>query len=156
MTVLPEWVMVGFSAATRKNVERHTLQSWEFKSNLIVKEETWGNIARNIKIVVGVVVPGGVLIAGTVIAFMIWWRRKHMTERAAETTNLTSMNDDLERGAGPRRFSYTDLASATNNFSELRKLGEGGFGAVYRGYLPDLEIAVAVKRISSGSRQGKK
>ncbi|XWS45043.1 hypothetical protein CRYUN_Cryun15aG0102500 [Craigia yunnanensis] len=156
MKVLPEWVMVGFSAATGQYVERHKLQSWEFNSNLIVKEETRGNTARNTKIVVGVVVPVGVLIAGTVIAFMIWWRQKHVKRRTAETTNLTSMNEDLERGAGPRRFSYTGLAAATNNFSEQRKLGEGGFGAVYRGYLPDLEMAVAVKRISSGSKQGKK
>ncbi|KAE8732871.1 L-type lectin-domain containing receptor kinase IX.2 [Hibiscus syriacus] len=63
------------------------------------------------------------------------------------------INDDLERGAGPRRFSYRDLASATNNFSEHRKLGEGGFGVVYRGYLNDLGMEVAVKRISIGSRQ---
>ncbi|TYG95064.1 hypothetical protein ES288_A11G238000v1 [Gossypium darwinii] len=31
-----------------------------------------------------------------------------------------------------------------------------GFGAVYRGYLPDLDVVVAVKRISRGSKQGKK
>ncbi|TYI56777.1 hypothetical protein E1A91_D11G235500v1 [Gossypium mustelinum] len=155
MTVLPEWVMVGFSAATGQYVERHTLQHWEFGSSLTVAEDTSGNKARNVRIVVSIVVPVGVLIAGTIIAFIIWWRKKH-AKRTPETTNLTSMNDDLERGAGPRRFSYTDLASATNNFSEQRKLGEGGFGAVYRGYLNDLDVEVAVKRISSGSKQGRK
>ncbi|XP_012488256.1 L-type lectin-domain containing receptor kinase IX.1 [Gossypium raimondii] len=155
MTVLPEWVMVGFSAATGQYVERHTLQYWEFGSSLTVAEDTSGNKARNVRIVVSIVVPVGVLIAGTIIAFIIWKRKKH-AKRTPETTNLTSMNDDLERGAGPRRFSYTDLASATNNFSEQRKLGEGGFGAVYRGYLNDLEVEIAVKRISSGSKQGRK
>ncbi|XP_016673177.2 L-type lectin-domain containing receptor kinase IX.1-like, partial [Gossypium hirsutum] len=155
MTVLPEWVMVGFSAATGKYVERHTLQYWEFGSSLIVAEDTSGNKARNVRIIPGIVVPVGVLIAGTIIAFIIWRRKKH-AKRTPETTNLTSMNDDLERGAGPRRFSYTDLASATNNFSEQRKLGEGGFGAVYRGYLNDLDVEVAVKRISSWSRQRRK
>ncbi|KAK8331821.1 hypothetical protein V6Z11_A10G100200 [Gossypium hirsutum] len=80
------------------------------------------------------------------------WKRK-----TTETTNLTtSMDDDLGRGAGPRRFSYLELVSATNNFSEQRKLGEGGFGTVYRGYLPDLDLVVAVKRISKGSKQGNK
>ncbi|OMP01649.1 hypothetical protein COLO4_11692 [Corchorus olitorius] len=156
MKILPEWVMIGFSAATGQYVERNTLQSWEFNSNLVVKEETGGNSARNIKIIVGVAVPVFVLlIAGTVLA-LIWWRKKHTKRRTAETTNLTSMNDDLERGAGPRRFSYPDLASATSNFSEQRKLGEGGFGAVYRGYLQDLDAVIAVKRVSSGSKQGRK
>ncbi|KAK9904366.1 hypothetical protein M0R45_000802 [Rubus argutus] len=81
---------------------------------------------------------------------------KQKKRKTPETENLTSMNNDLERGAGPRRFSYTDLATATNNFSNERKLGHGGFGAVYRGYLADLDTVVAVKKISSGSRQGRK
>ncbi|KAG8478936.1 hypothetical protein CXB51_028954 [Gossypium anomalum] len=118
-------------------------------------EDTSSNKARNVRIVVSIVVPGSVLIAGKIIAFIIWKRKKH-AKRTPETTNLTSMNDDLERRAGPRRFSYTDLASATYNFSEQRKLGEGCFGAVYRGYLNDLDVEVTVKRISSGSKQGRK
>ncbi|KAE8654358.1 L-type lectin-domain containing receptor kinase IX.2 [Hibiscus syriacus] len=154
MKVLPEWIMVGFSAATCKYVESHTLYSWEFSSSLTVEEETSGNRARKIKIFIGVVVPVGVVIAGTVIAFIIW-RKKYVKRTTLETTNLISINYHLQRGAGPSRFSYIDLASATNNFSKHGKLGERGFGAVYRGYLNDLDMRVVVKRISSGSRQGK-
>ncbi|XP_031132016.1 L-type lectin-domain containing receptor kinase IX.1-like [Ipomoea triloba] len=55
---------------------------------------------------------------------------------------------------GPKNFSYCELASATNNFSEERKLGEGGFGGVYSGFLRDLNMDVAVKRVSSHSKQG--
>ncbi|AET03324.2 lectin receptor kinase [Medicago truncatula] len=73
-----------------------------------------------------------------------------------EAMHLTSMNDDLERGAGPRRFTYKELELATNNFSKDRKLGQGGFGAVFKGYFADLDLQVAVKKISRGSRQGKK
>uniref|UniRef100_A0A0A0LR05 Protein kinase domain-containing protein n=1 Tax=Cucumis sativus TaxID=3659 RepID=A0A0A0LR05_CUCSA len=76
--------------------------------------------------------------------------------KKAEEVNLTSINDDLERGAGPRRFSHKLLVMATNNFSKERKLGQGGFGAVYRGYIPDIDLSVAVKKISRGSRQGRK
>ncbi|EOA14568.1 hypothetical protein CARUB_v10027807mg [Capsella rubella] len=48
------------------------------------------------------------------------------------------------------------LASATNNFVNDRKLGEGGFGAVYKGYLNELDMMVAVKRFSGASKQGKR
>ncbi|GLT44186.1 hypothetical protein SLA2020_181000 [Shorea laevis] len=68
----------------------------------------------------------------------------------------TSMNDDFEKGIGPRRFSYQDLAFATSNFSLDQKLGEGGFGAVYKGYLADIDMVIAVKKISRRSKQGKK
>ncbi|KAL8117895.1 hypothetical protein AgCh_015686 [Apium graveolens] len=69
--------------------------------------------------------------------------------------NLEVFDDELE-GAGSRKLSYQCLDLATNNFSNEQKLGEGGFGCVYKGYLTDLEMHIAVKKISRGSRQGKK
>ncbi|PUZ67845.1 hypothetical protein GQ55_3G466500 [Panicum hallii var. hallii] len=63
----------------------------------------------------------------------------------------------LEQGTGvtgPRRFSYDELAAATNNFSDDRKLGQGGFGSVYRGFLEDLNLHMAIKRVSKTSPQG--
>ncbi|XP_060675161.1 L-type lectin-domain containing receptor kinase IX.1-like [Ziziphus jujuba] len=156
MKVLPEWVTVGFSAATSHFVERHVLLSWEFTSTLNTKETHKHEKEKDKLVLVGLTVSLGVLVAGLVIAFVFFWKRKRKNRQAEKTVNLTSMNDDLERGAGPRRFSYTDLASATNNFSNDRKLGEGGFGTVYKGYLKDLDALVAVKKFSSGSKQGKK
>ncbi|KAJ4806285.1 receptor lectin kinase [Rhynchospora pubera] len=67
-----------------------------------------------------------------------------------------SIDYEFEKGRGPRRFPYGDLADATNGFSENNKLGEGGFGSVYRGVIKDENIHVAVKRVSKESKQGKK
>ncbi|KAF3777361.1 putative cysteine-rich receptor-like protein kinase 23 [Nymphaea thermarum] len=50
-------------------------------------------------------------------------------------------------------FGLGTIRAATNNFSELNKIGQGGFGLVYRGKLPNGQ-AVAVKRLSSESGQG--
>ncbi|XP_020589877.1 cysteine-rich receptor-like protein kinase 6 [Phalaenopsis equestris] len=50
-------------------------------------------------------------------------------------------------------FDLSTLKVATMNFSERNKLGEGGFGSVYKGLLPDGR-EIAVKRLSKGSRQG--
>ncbi|XP_037439397.1 L-type lectin-domain containing receptor kinase IX.1-like [Triticum dicoccoides] len=67
-----------------------------------------------------------------------------------------AMEDDFEKGTGPKRFRYGELAIATDNFSDEKKLGEGGFGSVYRGYLEESNLEVAIKRVSKGSKQGKK
>ncbi|KAB2610568.1 G-type lectin S-receptor-like serine/threonine-protein kinase [Pyrus ussuriensis x Pyrus communis] len=50
-------------------------------------------------------------------------------------------------------FSLRSIAAATNNFSEANKLGEGGFGPVYKGILIANE-EVAIKRLSKKSGQG--
>ncbi|CAN6443558.1 unnamed protein product [Victoria cruziana] len=50
-------------------------------------------------------------------------------------------------------FSLKQIKSATRNFNPLNKIGEGGFGPVYKGTLPDGTI-IAVKQLSSRSRQG--
>ncbi len=39
-------------------------------------------------------------------------------------------------------FTYRDLAEATGDFHPLNLLGEGGFGAVYRGSLRHQQLAV--------------
>ncbi|XP_057868318.2 L-type lectin-domain containing receptor kinase IX.1-like [Cryptomeria japonica] len=67
------------------------------------------------------------------------------------------LNESLRLAVLPATpFAYDDLSAATHNFSEDEKIGEGGFGSVYRGTLPGTNEAVAVKRISPTARQGKK
>ncbi|GLT68546.1 hypothetical protein SLA2020_407660 [Shorea laevis] len=65
-----------------------------------------------------------------------------------------SFMDEFGNGMGPKKFSYDELAKATKNFADEEKLGEGGFGAVYKGFFRDSGTEVAVKRVSRGSKQG--
>ncbi|VVB04394.1 unnamed protein product [Arabis nemorensis] len=51
-------------------------------------------------------------------------------------------------------FEMNTIQTATNNFSLSNKLGQGGFGSVYKGKLQDGK-EIAVKRLSSSSGQGK-
>ncbi|CAF1969542.1 unnamed protein product [Brassica napus] len=50
-------------------------------------------------------------------------------------------------------FTWRQLQAATNNFDEAKKLGEGGFGSVFKGELSDGTI-IAVKQLSAKSCQG--
>ncbi|KAI3712922.1 hypothetical protein L1987_71492 [Smallanthus sonchifolius] len=50
-------------------------------------------------------------------------------------------------------FTLRHMKVATNNFHPSNKLGEGDFGSVYKGILPDGTI-FAVKQLSSKSKQG--
>ncbi|KAK1439615.1 hypothetical protein QVD17_05435 [Tagetes erecta] len=50
-------------------------------------------------------------------------------------------------------FSLSTLVAATNNFSDSNKLGQGGFGPVYKGCFKDGQ-EIAVKRLSASSSQG--
>ncbi|KAL2943234.1 hypothetical protein RDABS01_031582 [Bienertia sinuspersici] len=53
----------------------------------------------------------------------------------------------------PPLYTYDMLRNATNNFDENNKLGEGGFGLVYKGILESRQVR-AVKRLSTSSGQG--
>ncbi|TVU49150.1 hypothetical protein EJB05_00444, partial [Eragrostis curvula] len=96
------------------------------------------------------------LFLGVFRSYFLQWR-KGRTKSAGSLTFFRGEAveiDELEQGTGPKRFSYDELAAATDNFSDNRKLGEGGFGSVYRGFLEELNLPVAVKRVSKSSRQG--
>lgn len=50
-------------------------------------------------------------------------------------------------------YSFNTIQAATNNFSDANKLGEGGFGPVYKGKLVEGK-EIAVKRLAARSGQG--
>lgn len=65
-----------------------------------------------------------------------------------------AVKEDFEFDIGHlRRFSFRELQSATNNFSPKNILGQGGFGVVYKGSLPN-KMTVAVKRLKDPNYTG--
>ncbi|VVA91561.1 unnamed protein product [Arabis nemorensis] len=50
-------------------------------------------------------------------------------------------------------YKYREIRQATDDFSGENKIGEGGFGSVYKGRLKDGKLA-AIKVLSAESRQG--
>ena len=56
-------------------------------------------------------------------------------------------------GLSQSAFTYEDLAQAADNFSPANLLGEGGFGYVHKGVLPNGKT-VAIKQLTAKSGQG--
>lgn len=54
-----------------------------------------------------------------------------------------------------RNYTYDDLANATGGFSKTNLLGQGGFGYVHKGILPNGK-EIAVKSLKSNSGQGER
>ncbi|XP_073277572.1 proline-rich receptor-like protein kinase PERK15 [Primulina huaijiensis] len=58
-------------------------------------------------------------------------------------------------GFNQSSFTYNDLSAATGGFSQANLLGQGGFGFVHKGFLPNGK-EVAVKSLKSNSSQGER
>ncbi|XP_031504666.1 cysteine-rich receptor-like protein kinase 10 [Nymphaea colorata] len=104
----------------------------------------------------------------TCMLCVFYWRKREFCcigRKKMKPSGLQRMEEEeeaLQQQAVKRadvmdglRFDLATIRSATNNFAAANKLGEGGFGAVYRGQLPDGQ-EVAVKRLSRNTGNGPK
>ncbi|XP_024018488.1 G-type lectin S-receptor-like serine/threonine-protein kinase At1g11410 isoform X2 [Morus notabilis] len=98
------------------------------------------------------------LLLGTVIfcftrrRFDSTWIRKVLKSTLYRTITGSDARD-LNSNTPTKVLSYASIKVATNNFSSQNKLGEGGYGPVYKGKFANGQ-EMAVKRLSKTSNQG--
>uniref|UniRef100_A0A7N2LI47 non-specific serine/threonine protein kinase n=1 Tax=Quercus lobata TaxID=97700 RepID=A0A7N2LI47_QUELO len=98
---------------------------------------------------IGLIVGISIGVGGILFVFIVFYI---IRERKRLQTN--GDEELLGIDVRPFTFSYAELKTATEEFNPANKLGEGGFGPVYKGTLIDGRV-VAVKQLSTASHQGK-
>ncbi|XWS44620.1 hypothetical protein CRYUN_Cryun15aG0063600 [Craigia yunnanensis] len=92
--------------------------------------------------IIGGVVGGAAFLLLIIIALLVWFKLSGRPKQTLRGDILGAT--ELQ---GPINYKYKDLNAATKNFSEENKLGEGGFGDVYKGVLKNGKI-VAIKKLA--------
>lgn len=153
---LNEYMFVGFSASTGNHTQIHNILSWDFTSTSQASlrfpsaETCEGKISlesdssstddspksepsRSFLIFVAVVA----LALAVVLSFYFHSKRRRNTEKS----NIPRPPNK------PRRFTFSEVSSATRSYSEIELLGSDSRGVYFRGKLPS-GVHVAVKRFS--------
>lgn len=151
-SVLVDNMYVGFSSATgEEKSSSHYILGWSFRLNgtadtliqsqlpvVPVENDSSSNDDVRKALIAAFSVLLFILLASLIGLFCY---RRVMGFEVLEDWEMES----------PHRFRYRDLYKATKGFKESEKIGEGGFGAVYKGVLPSNGGTVAVKKIMSNN-----
>ncbi|KAG6709057.1 hypothetical protein I3843_06G107600 [Carya illinoinensis] len=138
----------GFAASTGDdmNIQLNCVLKWDLKIDILPGKSD----LTLLKIGAGIVVPVATLL---ILCGVLYVNKRKRSSRCSDKEYKDVFDTHLRWLPGmPREFKYKDIKKATNNFHESMKLGEGGFGIVYKGILnaKDHGIAseIAVKRFS--------
>ncbi|VAH29341.1 unnamed protein product [Triticum turgidum subsp. durum] len=109
-----------------------------------------GKSANNVLAIVLPIVAA--ILAITTVCLCYLRRRRRRIPARSKLPHDSTNHEDID-SIDSLIIDLSTLRGATGNFAEANKLGEGGFGAVYKGELPDGQ-EIAVKRLSRNSGQG--
>ncbi|AES63671.2 G-type lectin S-receptor-like Serine/Threonine-kinase [Medicago truncatula] len=122
---------------------------------------------RNVrKIIISTVVVGAIIFA-TCTYFLWSWASKHSGRRKEPNSLILNTRQSYPENQNASTiknvkqikiedltlFEFQKISAATNNFGSANKIGQGGFGSVYKGKLPGGR-EIAVKRLARTSSQG--
>uniref|UniRef100_A0A452XU80 non-specific serine/threonine protein kinase n=1 Tax=Aegilops tauschii subsp. strangulata TaxID=200361 RepID=A0A452XU80_AEGTS len=121
-----EQAFVGFSASTQGSTEIHAIEWWSFST------------------------PSPPSPAPS--------KPPPVSARKRDAVAVATKRDNVASAAAmarsPREFSYKELSAATRGFDASRVIGNGAFGVVYKGIVPDTGAMVAVKRCTNANADG--
>ncbi|CAH2074414.1 unnamed protein product [Thlaspi arvense] len=81
--------------------------------------------------------------------FFFFW-----VEKAKAKLSVSESKSKGSDNIVAQTFTFSELATATRNFRKECLIGEGGFGRVYKGYLPSTSQTAAIKQLDHNGLQG--
>ncbi|KAF8035937.1 hypothetical protein BT93_C1840 [Corymbia citriodora subsp. variegata] len=109
-----------------------------------------GGKRKKLRLIVAAALASLSVLILILLSYVLWIRhkKKYKDLASAKKAEISQQKDqDLAL------FTFSSIEVATDYFAQRNKLGEGGFGPVYKGQLPE-GLEIAVKRLSKMSRQG--
>ncbi|KAG6539150.1 probable L-type lectin-domain containing receptor kinase S.5 [Zingiber officinale] len=137
----------GFTGSTGETYQLNCVLAWNLTVEILPDDDNGALSGWKLGAVIGAAALVGLALVVGVVVWVYMRRRsvRGVDSRAVVAGTLRSLPGT------PREFEFKELRRATRNFDEKMKLGQGGFGVVYRGVLPGENRDLAVKKFSRGS-----
>lgn len=146
--IVKQYSYIGFSASTGTATQLNCVLKWNLTVE-VLPENNSNSKRKKLVLAAGIPIMVLFLIVAAGLGYYLYNKSKaiksdaHMLGTVLKTLPGT-----------PREFRFRDLKKATNNFDEKLKLGQGGYGVVYKGVLPKENVEVAVKKFTRGNIKG--
>ncbi|KAH1210074.1 hypothetical protein GLYMA_15G206400v4 [Glycine max] len=129
--------------------------NWVLSSAAAEHVDQNGRNSWRLLVIILIITAMSVILLGILIYYL---RRRFPKSTAVILSTLNNVNKDASRlfhsnAPDLQVFSFSDIEQATNRFSIENKVGQGGYGPVYKGILSNRQ-EVAVKKLSKASTQG--
>ncbi|OAY60303.1 receptor-like protein kinase FERONIA [Manihot esculenta] len=113
--------------------------------------------SSHVVVIVGAVV--GVVFALTIVLlFSVYRRKPRAKDKSSRLPFSYTPSSFTTTSALPtdlcHKFTIAEIRGSTRNFDDQAVIGSGGFGTVYKAYIENGSIPVAIKRLDSTSKQG--